>query len=106
MRGWGREKERGESKREREKETLDYYLGSDGSIYTCSISNLALFRHLISQVSLASSSLWQSRATGSKMNFSSCRPSTTGNDQFTVNNTGFLLENKKRTVYLFGFIFV
>lgn len=71
-------------------ETSDYYLDCDGVIYTCGISNLALFRHRTNQGSLASSSPWQSPATGSKTNFSSCRPSTTGNDWPTLNSTGFL----------------
>ena len=81
-----REREGGSGSRDR----WDYYPGCDGAIYTCGISNLALSRHLISQGSLASSSPWRSPATGSKMSFSSCRPSTTGNDWPPVNNAVFL----------------
>lgn len=79
----------------RERERWDYYLDCDGFIHTCGISNLSLFRHLTSQGSLVSSSPWRSPATGSKTNFSSCRPSTTGDDysqcsKHTVNSIGFL----------------
>lgn len=82
-------------KRWRERERWDYYLDCDGFIHTCGISNLSLFRHLTSQGSLVSSSPWRSPATGSKTNFSSCRPSTTGDDysqcsKHTVNSIGFL----------------
>lgn len=44
------------------------------------ISTLLFSRHHTNQGSLASSSPWPSPATGSKTSFSSCRPSTTGND--------------------------
>lgn len=82
-------------KRWQERERWDYYLDCDGFIHTCGISNLSLFRHLTSQGSLVSSSPWRSPATGSKTNFSSCRPSTTGDDysqcsKHTVNSIGFL----------------
>jgi len=72
-----------------------YCLDSDGDIYTCGIFLFALFRHLTSQGSLASSSLWRSPVTGSKTNFSSCRLSTTGNDYPTVNTVGFLEMNRR-----------
>lgn len=71
---------RKKKQRERGRDGWDHYLSCAAIIYTCGISNLAHFRHLTSQGSLASSSPWQSPATGSKTSFSSCRPSTTGKD--------------------------
>lgn len=78
----------------------DCFLGCDGFVYTCGISNLAFFRHLTNQASLASSSLWQSPATGLRTNFSSCKPSITGNHCSAVHSIGFLERIEEEAISL------
>ena len=99
-----------EKKKSRERDRWDHCLSCAAIIYTCGIFNLAHFRHLTSQGSLASSSPWQSPATGSKTSFSSCRPSTTGRvaaGLFTYCQQHRLPgKNRKRKQLLFCSIFI